>query len=459
MHNPIKLSRQKIHGTNMIRIDFPMYEVIVSTLNQLSGIVWNTKNNIAYLPNTKESLKELFKRFQGVAWIDSSSLFYKKNGSSNKKNMPMVRLTTDKTNYTICIELPEQYSDIWCERIIQMDKECKKENLRKYIVTGGNANYFSLKNYFTDQDCQVVTIRLDKDFTDRPHPKSISLEGKSFDHEIIRNYNEILELRRASESTKRNYLSMFKRFLVFFNGQDIKVLSKDTICKYLLWEIETNQISPATQNQMVNSIKYYYEKILGSPREIYNLPRGAKKQNKPSVLNTDELEKVLSGIPNIKHRCMMVLLFSAGLRRNELLNLKVRDIDFERDIIFIAKGKGGKDRISILSEVCKGFLKDYLAQYKPTDWLFTGQYGEKYSAASVWKIFDRLKKKYNITKQGNVHLLRHTFATRLLESGTDIRYIQSLLGHSSVKTTQIYTHVATNELTRIKSPLDSLHIK
>jgi len=98
-------------------------------------------------------------------------------------------------------------------------------------------------------------------------------------------------------------------------------------------------------------------------------------------------------------------------------------------------------------------------QYKPAEWLFTGQYGEKYSASSVWKIFDRLKKQHNITKQGNVHLLRHTFATRLLESGTDIRYIQTLLGHSNVKTTQIYTHVANHELTKIKSPLDSLQIK
>ncbi|MBA7714846.1 IS91 family transposase ISTha3 [subsurface metagenome] len=155
---------------------------------------------------------------------------------------------------------------------------------------------------------------------------------------------------------------------------------------------------------------------------------------------------------------MMALLFSSGLRRKELLNLKVRDIDFERGIIFIAKGKGGKDRISILSEVCKDYLRIYIQQYKPAEWLFTGQYGEQYSASSIWKIFDRLKKQHNITKKGNVHLLRHTFATRLLESGTDIRYIQTLLGHSNLKTTQIYTHVANHELTKIKSPLDSLQI-
>ncbi|MBA7554573.1 Tyrosine recombinase XerC [subsurface metagenome] len=310
----------------------------------------------------------------------------------------------------------------------------------------------------SDQGCKVVTIRLNDTSSAKSNPQYRWYEGKPIDLEVMRNYKNMLELRRASESTKRNYLSMFHRFLVFFYGQDIKILSKEAICNYLLWEIENNKISPATQNQLVNSIKYYYERILGHPREVYNLPRGVKKTSKPIVLNTNELENILSGISNLKHRCMMALLFSSGLRRKELLNLKVRDIDFERGIIFIAKGKGGKDRISILSEVCKDYLRIYIQQYKPAEWLFTGQYGEQYSASSIWKIFDRLKKQHNITKKGNVHLLRHTFATRLLESGTDIRYIQTLLGHSNLKTTQIYTHVANHELTRIKSPLDSLQI-
>jgi site-specific recombinase XerD len=134
------------------------------------------------------------------------------------------------------------------------------------------------------------------------------------------------------------------------------------------------------------------------------------------------------------------------------------DIDLERKIVTIRKGKGGKGRISILSDFSIKYLKGYLKEYKPGEWLFVGQTGGQYSTSSIWKIFDRLKKQYEINKKGSVHLLRHTFATNLLETGTDIRYIQSLLGHNSLKTTQIYTHVANDKLIKIKSPMDNLDI-
>ncbi|MBA7572988.1 Tyrosine recombinase XerC [subsurface metagenome] len=458
MQNTIKLSHQKVDGTNMIAIHLIKNEAILKVINQLKESKWSKNNDYLYLPNTKDNMKEIFDRFKGVAWIDCSSFFTNKNIITRKSKKPVVTFITDKESYTISIDLPEQYLDDWIEKIKEIDRDCREEMSVLWIVIGGNSNYFALKTYFSDQGCKVVTTRLNDTSSAKSNRQCRWYEGKPIDLEVMRNYKNMLELRRASESTKRNYLSMFHHFLVFFHGQDIKTLSKEAICSYLLWEIENNKISPATQNQLVNSIKYYYERILGHPREVYNLPRGVKKTSKPIVLNTNELENVLSGISNLKHKCMMALLFSSGLRRKELLNLKVRDIDFERGIIFIAKGKGGKDRISILSEVCKDYLRIYIQQYKPAEWLFTGQYGEQYSASSIWKIFDRLKKQHNITKKGNVHLLRHTFATRLLESGTDIRYIQTLLGHSNLKTTQIYTHVANHELTRIKSPLDSLQI-
>jgi integrase/recombinase XerD len=154
----------------------------------------------------------------------------------------------------------------------------------------------------------------------------------------------------------------------------------------------------------------------------------------------------------------MSLIFSAGLRRQELLNLKVHDIDMERKVISIHKGKGNKDRISILAETTARHINEYVSQYKPKCWLFEGQVGGQYSAESVWKIFDRLKKRFSIGKKRNVHLLRHTFATNLLETGTVIRYIQKLLGHYSIKTTEVYKHIANNNLLKIKSPIDQLGI-
>ena len=179
----------------------------------------------------------------------------------------------------------------------------------------------------------------------------------------------------------------------------------------------------------------------------------------PSVLNTGELTDIINSIENIKHKCIVLLLYSSGIRRGELLNLKTEDIDFDRKTLFISRGKGNKDRISILSETVIEYLKKYILEYKPREWLFTGQTGGQYSASSIWKIFDRLKNKNNITRKGSVHLLRHSFATNLLESGTDIRYIQALLGHNSLKTTELYTHVTNKDLLKIKSPLDNLRIK
>lgn len=158
------------------------------------------------------------------------------------------------------------------------------------------------------------------------------------------------------------------------------------------------------------------------------------------------------------NKCIISLIFSAGLRRNELLNLRVHDIDIERKVITIHHGKGNKDRISLLADTTIKHIQEYILRYKPKYWLIEGQYGEQYSSESIWKIFSSLKKRYNIEKKGNVHLLRHTFATNLIESGTDIRLIQKLLGHNSLKTTEKYTHIANNRLLNIKSPIDNLEI-
>jgi integrase/recombinase XerD len=173
----------------------------------------------------------------------------------------------------------------------------------------------------------------------------------------------------------------------------------------------------------------------------------------------EELINIFKGLKNLKHKCMICLFYLAGIRRKELLNLKTEDIDYERKTISIQKGKGDKTRISLLSDISVKLLKEYIEEYKPKEYLFEGQKGGKYSAGSIWKIFDRLKSQAEIDKKGSVHMLRHTFATSLLEAGTDIRYIQALLGHSSIKTTEIYTHVSTHVISKIKSPMDNLGIE
>ncbi len=188
------------------------------------------------------------------------------------------------------------------------------------------------------------------------------------------------------------------------------------------------------------------------------LERPLKAQKLPTVLSEREVAAILKAIDNLKHRTMLQLIYAAGLRRSELVNLKTNDIDRQRKVINIRGAKGKKDRITLLSEKFIVLLEAYLREYAPKMWLFEGAGGEQYSASSLQKVFTAALQKSGVTKEATLHTLRHSFATHLLEKGTDLRYIQALLGHNSSKTTEIYTHVTTKGIDKITSPLDDLDL-
>ncbi|HKI79736.1 MAG TPA: tyrosine-type recombinase/integrase [Ignavibacteriaceae bacterium] len=172
------------------------------------------------------------------------------------------------------------------------------------------------------------------------------------------------------------------------------------------------------------------------------------------ILGKNEVKRILNSSNNVKHKCILMLIYSAGLRRSELIGLKISDIDSERMVINICGAKGKKDRISLLSKNTLMLLRDYYKEYKPQTFLFEGQNGRKYSATSVANILKRAAKKAGIQKKVTPHMLRHSFATHLLEQGTDLRYIQELLGHNSSKTTEIYTHISKKAIDNIQNPID-----
>jgi len=215
-------------------------------------------------------------------------------------------------------------------------------------------------------------------------------------------------------------------------------------------------VSTSYQNQAVNAIKFYYEKVLGGNRKFYFIDRPKKEKTLPNVLSEDEIKRILQSPVNLKHKAMLWLTYSAGLRVSELLELKPADIDSDRMQIHIRSAKGNKDRFTILSTKVLEMLQLYYKQYKPKDYLFEGVNGVKYSSRSIQQVLKDACKKAEIKKEVSMHTLRHSFATHLLENGTDLRYIQSLLGHSSPKTTEIYTHITTKGFEKIKSPLDNL---
>lgn len=267
-------------------------------------------------------------------------------------------------------------------------------------------------------------------------------------------YFEQLRLRRYSRSTIKSYLTHFNLFLTYFGHRPPQGITQEEIRSYLLYLVNEKNVSGTYQNQAINAIKFYYEQVLKRPRTVYDLPRAKEGRKLPSVLSPDEVIRIISSIENRKHRAIIALVYSAGLRLSELLNLTPADIDSQRKLIAIRGGKGRKDRMTLLSENALTLLRQYYREYKPKHWLFEGADGGKYHARSVQNVFHRAKEKAGISKPATVHTLRHSFATHLLEQGTDLRYIQELLGHSSSKTTEIYTHVSTRAIGNIKSPLD-----
>jgi integrase/recombinase XerD len=271
---------------------------------------------------------------------------------------------------------------------------------------------------------------------------------------ILEQYKNLLTQKRYSTNTIDIYCNYFKDFCKYFTNRTLEEITTAEINNYILNLITSKNISISQQNQRINAIKFYYEKVLGREKQYYELHRPKKEHKLPKVLSKQEVKRIFDVTKNLKHKCILMLIYSAGLRRNELLNLVPTDIDSERMIIHIKGAKGKKDRISLLSDNLLKLLRQYYKEYQPKKYLFEGQKGGMYSPTSVANILKKSAVKAGIKKSVTPHMLRHSFATHLLEQGTDLRYIQELLGHNSSKTTEIYTHVSKQAIDKIKNPMD-----
>ncbi|MBK6370617.1 MAG: tyrosine-type recombinase/integrase [Flavobacteriales bacterium] len=267
-----------------------------------------------------------------------------------------------------------------------------------------------------------------------------------------------LEIARYSTNTINTYLSATKQLFQHFPTQRPDEIRTEDIEAYQHHLASTRKVSNSYLNQVVNAVRYYYKDVLGEPQRVKFIERPRGERKLPKVLSEEKVAAILKAVDNTKHKCILMLIYSAGLRLGELLALERTDIIPERKQVLIRGGKGGKDRITLLSEKMLALLTVYLDRYRPRTYLFESPEGGMYSATSVQMVFKRAKKKAGVTAPATVHTLRHSFATHLLENGTDLRYIQTLLGHASSKTTEIYTHVSTKAIGKIRSPLDNLDV-
>jgi len=260
-----------------------------------------------------------------------------------------------------------------------------------------------------------------------------------------------MKLRKFSLKTIKSYLHYITNFLKY-TSKSPRAVTGDEVRDYLE-DLADKNVSSSTLNSAYSALLFYFGKILHR-RFFVNIPRAKKSKKLPEVFTVVEVKKILGTIKNVKHKLFLGLMYSSGLRLSETICVKVGDLNFKEKLLIVRSGKGDKDRMTILSDKVAGVLEKYVKNKQPNDLTFESNRGGKLSERSAQKAFEEALKASGIKRHGTCHSLRHSFATHLLENGTDIRYIQELLGHAKLQTTQIYTHVANNNLKNIKSPLD-----
>lgn len=305
-------------------------------------------------------------------------------------------------------------------------------------------------------ECHLLRDRMDE-IEALSHSKGniVVLEESRWEKQTESRLVYELRIRGFSEKTIRAYCGHVDRFYRYYEEhRDISVY--DLVSRYSYFLLES-KLSHAYVNQALSGIKFYLEKVCGMLEGHFTFVRPKKEHKLPNVLGPKEVIRILFAVENRKHRALLFLVYSSGLRVGEVVRLRLNDLDLERRTLHIRQGKGKKDRMTVLSHSAIDVVQQYIVHTKPENWLFPGQYPNKHlSERTVQKVFEAAVKIAKVKKDVSVHSLRHSFATHLLEDGIDIRYIQELLGHQSTRTTEIYTHVAVKDIRRITSPLDRM---
>lgn len=358
----------------------------------------------------------------------------------------------------IYLKLPKNEVDIRFIRSFQYARWDKHDF--RWIIPHYRDNFEQLKSYFgkristvSEEDSPIV-IRKPKEVTGITVNKTVISETTSVQIEELKRW---MQYKRYSENSISIYIECLRTFLAFCSPKEPAEISATDLVNYVHDYIIPKKFSYSFQNQTVNAAKLFFREIVKNNLDVETFERPRRQHSLPNVLSKEEVKAIIDVTINPKHKTMLSLIYACGLRRSELLNLLPTHIDSKRGILIIKQSKGKKDRIVPISEKTINMLREYYKAYRPKVWLFEGQKPEEqYSEESLAKILKKACRLAIITKPVTLHWLRHSYATHLLEAGTDLRYIQELLGHSSSKTTEIYTHVSTKNIQQIKSPFDDL---
>ena len=286
--------------------------------------------------------------------------------------------------------------------------------------------------------------------------KAVMCQIHPVNQDALKRMHELLLLKVYSPKTIQNYSVEFAQLLYLLKDTPVESLTPERLRSYFLYCIQTLKLSENLIHSRLNAIKFYFEQVLHREKFFIEIPRPKKKQILPKVISKRDISKLFDNMNNLKHLVMLKLCYGMGLRVSEIVNLKITDIDSGRMLVHIESAKGKKDRYVTLPSSVLDDLRNYYRTYRPKKYLFEGQYGGQYAIRSAQAMFRNAMQKAKINKSVGIHGLRHSYATHLLECGTDMYFIQQLLGHNNIKTTEIYAKVSNRQLGNVKSPLDDL---
>lgn len=437
-------------------------------INSIPGKWWHSREKLWSVPRTKELFRTFQDYFKDRLMIDRETPVVLQTLESD------TNIKFEKQPDKVTVHLHPTNSDYWCldlpENMVSTHLSIIKNihgrrwNMDWYIweVPGTQLTMRFLAQYLT----AVVkyTFQPDENIPERL-AEPVLQQNNLLKTQAVARYEsavtameQMLMLKRYSRRTIKSYKNSLRQFIMHYNDIKPSQITRKQINAYIMQLIRDKHITESYQNQIACAIKIFYCEVLDQSDKVEGLVQAKRPQKIPQVLTEEEVARLLRSVDNLKHRFILMMIYSAGLRLGELTNLKLTDIQAGAHRIFVRDGKGKKDRCTILAGKTEQMLHTYLLLFKPVHWLFEGADGGPYSDRSVQAIFTAAKERSRINPLATVHTLRHSFATHLLEKGVDLRYIQDLLGHESSKTTEIYTHITKKSWDRIKSPLDDLEI-
>lgn len=450
----MKISKIFHNNESRILVDFPYNTSIISQLKTIPDAHWSKELGAWHIPYSKEAYKLLKTLFPAVEIEDElKPVLIKKK-----------LLTDDEIEITISgkqilIKMHKNETDIQFIRTFKFVRWDSRQYL--WIIPNYGRNLELAKNYFGERISRIEIIAAP---TPKPTPVFDASEiitdlpylDEACEQEML-TFKQWMEHKRYSESSIRTYTKAIRIFLRFIQPKKTAEITNDDMVRFVHQYMIPRKLSQSYQNQAVNAARLFFRTIQGSKVITEQIDRPRREHKLPNVLSKEEVAAILKASQNQKHRTMLSLIYACGLRRGELLNLRLENIDSKRHFLIILNAKGKKDRVIPISDKIITMLREYFKAFRPKIWLFEGQEkGEQYSETSLQKVLKNALTIAKIKKPVSLHWLRHSYATHLLEAGTDLRYIQELLGHRSSKTTEIYTHVTEKSLLKILSPFDEL---